>query len=226
MNKLPKLSELYDGDLPLKATQNAFNVLVNQPPNEAWIKDHPIAKGVKYIPIERIEYLLTKLFLKWRVEVKEIKLIGNSVCCTIRLHYQNIEDNEWSWQDGVGAMPLQVDKDHGATDFNYLKSDAVMKAAPAAESYAVKDASEKIGKIFGKDINRKDEIGYDSMVDSIPVEKLSITQFMMATELVRTSTLGEDSKEEVERELARKDLTTAELSAIINKLKENQPRKY
>jgi hypothetical protein len=31
-------------------------------------------------------------------------------------------------------------------------------AAPAAESYALKDAAEKLGRIFGKDINRKDTI--------------------------------------------------------------------
>jgi len=33
-------------------------------------------------------------------------------------------------------------------------------SAPAAESYAFKDAAEKFGKIFGKDINRKDNITY------------------------------------------------------------------
>jgi len=38
-----------------------------------------------------------------------------------------------------------------------------MKAAPAAESYAVKDAAEKIGKLFGKDMNRADKIMYDTL---------------------------------------------------------------
>ena len=41
-----------------------------------------------------------------------------------------------------------------------------MKAAPAAESYAIKDAAEKLGKIFGKDLNRKDVIGYESLLKS------------------------------------------------------------
>ena len=38
-----------------------------------------------------------------------------------------------------------------------------MKAAPAAESYAVKDAAEKIGKLLGKDMNRADRIMYDTL---------------------------------------------------------------
>jgi hypothetical protein len=38
-----------------------------------------------------------------------------------------------------------------------------MKAAPAAESFAVKDAAEKIGKLFGRDLNRADQILYDEL---------------------------------------------------------------
>jgi hypothetical protein len=164
---LPALQDLYSGDLELKKDQNDINVLLNQPPLPAWVKEHPFAKGVKYIPIERVEYLLTRLFLQWRVEVKSIQVIANSCVVCVRLHYQNIHDDQWSWQDGIGAMAIQVDKGAGAMDWDKTKSDAVMKAAPAAESYAVKDAAEKIGKIFGKDLNRKDEIGYDSLMGTI-----------------------------------------------------------
>jgi len=168
---LPAIKDLYSGNLDQKQDQNSINVLLNQPPAPGWIKEHPFAKGIKYIPIERIEYLLTRLFLQWRVEVKQIQVIANSVTVTIRLHYQNIQDNEWSWQDGIGAAPIQTDKGAGAMDWNATKSDAVMKAAPAAESYAVKDAAEKIGKLFGKDLNRKDEIGYDALLKAEIKEK-------------------------------------------------------
>jgi len=47
-----------------------------------------------------------------------------------------------------------------------------MKAAPAAESYAVKDAAEKIGKIFGKDLNRADQIVYDELAKFPKKDKL------------------------------------------------------
>jgi hypothetical protein len=224
--KLPSLKSLYDGDLELKGVQNRLNIILNSAPKKEWVKDHPIAKNVKYIPIERIEYLLTRLFIKWRVDVKVIQTIANSVVVTIRLHYQNIEDQEWSWQDGIGAAPIQTDKGEGAMDWNKTKSDAVMKAAPAAESYAVKDAAEKIGKIFGKDLNRKDVVMYDNLNGVIPEEKISISQIMIADELVRISTLPEDKKEEAENELKRPDLTLAEYYAIVNTLRNNQPNKY
>lgn len=174
---LPAIQDLYKGDLGLKEDQNNINVLLNQPPAPAWIKSHPFAKGVKYISIERIEYLLTRLFLQWRVEIKATQIIANSCVVTVRLHYQNINDNDWSWQDGIGAMAIQTDKGSGAMDWNATKSDAVMKAAPAAESYAIKDAAEKIGKIFGKDLNRKDEIGYDMLLGRVVNKEEKLKEF-------------------------------------------------
>lgn len=167
---LPALQDLYNDKIVL-SKQNDLNILLNQPPNQAWLKQHPTAKKVSYIPIERVEYLLTAIFINWKVEIKDVKLIGNSVVTTVRLHYRNPVTNEWEWQDGLGAAPLQTDKDAGAIEFDKLKNDAVMKAAPASESYAVKDAAEKIGKLFGKDLNRADQIMYDSLAGKFSDEE-------------------------------------------------------
>lgn len=163
--KLPAIQDLYDGDLDLKRDVNDLNILLNQPPAEKWLKKHPIASGVRYLPIERVEWLLTRIFLEWRVEVKQIQVIANSCVVTIRLFYRDVLTNEMLWQDGIGAAPIQTDKGAGATDFNKVKSDGVMKSAPAAESYAVKDAAEKIGKLFGKDLNRADQLLYDTLAN-------------------------------------------------------------
>jgi len=168
--KLPTLQELRS-DIELKADQNALNVLLNAEPPKDWVKEHPVFKKVRYLPIERVEYLLTRIFLKWNVEVKAVQVIANSVVITIRLYYQDPMSDQMLWQDGIGAAPLQTDKGAGAVDFNAIKSDAVMKAAPAAESYAIKDAAEKIGKLFGKDLNRADKIMYDSLLDLVQKER-------------------------------------------------------
>lgn len=223
--QLPAITDLYDGDLELKDDQNKLNILLNQPPKASWIKDHPFARGVKYIPIGRIEYLLTRLFIKWWVEIKSIQTIANSCVVTIRLHYQNVENNEWSRQDGIGAAPIQTEKDSGAMDWNKVRTDSVMKAAPAAESYAIKDAAEKIGKIFGKDLNRKDEIIYDSLANILPEEKLTISQYGYLEELIRKSTYEDDIKDRLYDE-ASKIESYAEYEAMKNKLIESQPKQY
>lgn len=163
VRELPTYNELVSGDIDKKNSQTGVNMLLNMDPPSGWLKDHPMAKGVKYIPIERVEYLLTRIFKKWNVEIRQVQVIANSVVVTVRLYYQDVLSDEILWQDGIGASPIQTDKGAGAMDWNKTKNDAVMKAAPAAESYAVKDAAEKIGKLFGKDMNRADKIMYDTL---------------------------------------------------------------
>jgi hypothetical protein len=179
---LPVLADLYS-DTELKIAQNDLNILLNAPPAAGWLKDHPFAKVIKvidgkkvsvpakYIPIERIEWLLTRIFIRWNSEIKTVQLIANSVVVTIRLYYQDVLSKETLWQDGVGAVPLQTDQGAGAIEFDKIKSSAVQMAAPSAETYAIKDAAEKIGKIFGKDINRSLQIDYTNLAGSIPKEE-------------------------------------------------------
>lgn len=173
--RLPSIDELY-ANKEMSVQLNDLNKLLNAQPKNDWLYDHPIAKkkiideaGRKmevpcvYIPIERVEWLLTTIFISWNVIIKEVKLIANSVVVTITLRYLNPVTGEWEFQDGIGAVALQTDKDAGATDFDRIKSNAVQIGAPAAESYAIKDAAEKIGKLFGKDLNRADQIYYNNL---------------------------------------------------------------
>lgn len=165
--ELPALVDLYnDAWVVLNDNRNQLNVLLNQSPKPEWIKTHPLINGHKYIPIERIEYILTRIFIKWKPEILETKLIANSVTVTLRLHYLDPVTGEWEWTDGVGASPLQTDKGAGAVDFNQMKNAAVMMALPAAKTFALKDAAENLGKLFGKDLNRKDEIAYDNLTNT------------------------------------------------------------
>lgn len=155
--QLPVLADLYK-DVELAAKNNELNILLNQPPAEKWIKQNKFANNTNYIPIEKVEYLLTSIYQKWKVEIKETVVIANSVVVTVRLHVKDPISGEWDWQDGIGAGVIQTASGAAATDFSKVNTSAVQMAAPAAESYAIKDAAEKLGKIFGKDINRKDVI--------------------------------------------------------------------
>lgn len=179
--KLPTLAEIY-GDTGLSSLQkeSALQVLLNQEPKKEWLKEHPTIKvkqvdkyfPLLYMPIQRVEWLLINVFMKYKVCVKSVQLIANSVVVTVRLKYWDHINNEWLYQDGVGSAPLQTDKGSGAVDFMALKSAAVQMSAPAAKSYAVKDAAEQIGRIFGKDLNRADVVSYESLKDKYKETKI------------------------------------------------------
>jgi len=163
LTKLPTLQELLiDNEDSLK--QNALTVLLNQDPPAKWLVQHPMIRDYRYIPIEKIEYLLTKIYPRWWVEIRNSQIVANSVVVTVRLHVINPLTGAEEWQDGIGAAPVQTDKGAGATDWNSVKTDGVQKAAPAAETYAVKDAAEKFGKIFGRDVSRKGSMDYNNLL--------------------------------------------------------------
>lgn len=167
-SKVPTLNELhYDTEIAFK--NDVLNQLVNNPPNPKWVKRHPFVKvqneqgqmeQMPYLPIDKVEYMLTRIFQQWKVEVLDVKQLFNSVATTVRLHYKSPITGEWMFHDGVGACGIQTDKGASASDLTAIKQSAVAMALPASKSYAIKDAAENIGKIFGRDLSRKDTVGF------------------------------------------------------------------
>lgn len=78
-----------------------------------------------------------------------------------------------------------------------------------------------LGAILGLNIDTDDDGN-----KACEKEEISIAQIGYAEELIRTSTLDEDMKERAERALGDKELSLAGFTAIVNKLKESQPKKY
>lgn len=171
-NQLPKLPELhYDVQEAFKNDQ--LNLLLNQPPHASWLKKHPMTDGM-YLPIDKVEFLLTRIFQEWWPEVLQVQSLFNSVQVTIRLHYKNPLTGEWKSTDGVGAAPVQTDAGKSAADLGAIKTSAIQIAVPSAKSYAVKDAAENLGTLFGKDLNRKDTLmfagAYNDTANAAPVQ--------------------------------------------------------
>lgn len=156
MSNLPTLADLHH-DVQTAFKNDQLNALLNQPPHQSWIKKHPMTK-TDYLPIDKVEFMLTRIFQQWRVEIKEVKQLFNSVAAVVRLHYLNPITNEWQYHDGTGAMPVQTDAGKSAADMGAIKNAAVQMAAPGAVSYAIKDAAEHLGALFGRDLNRKDTV--------------------------------------------------------------------
>ena len=191
---LPKIQDLHN-DLQEAFKTDQLNLLLNQPPKKEWVKDHPFAKNVKYLPIDKVEFMLTKIFGEWRVEILSEGQMFNSVYVKVRLHYKRPTDGEWSFHDGLGAVGVQTDKGASASDLNAIKQDAIMKALPAAESYAIKDAAEKLGVLFGKDLNRKETMAYEASFTEVnekmlyelleqKAEKLTPTEYKQASDVL------------------------------------------
>jgi hypothetical protein len=149
-------------DLIVAQTLDQFNKIVNQEPPEGLVKNHPTVSGVKYMPIDKVEGMLSSIFQQHKIEILDQGQLLNAVYVSVRLHYKHPATGEWMFHDGLGATAIQVDKGMNSSDLGAIKSNAIMLALPAAKSYAIKDAAEHIGRLFGRDLNRKDTMNFAS----------------------------------------------------------------
>jgi hypothetical protein len=133
---------------------------MNQAPEPKWIQENKFAGNSKYIPIGILETLLQRIFKEFRVEVMREGTMFNSVYVAIRLHYLNPVSGEWSYHDGVGSAQIQTKSGASPADLASINNNAVMMALPMAKSYAIKDACDHFGKLFGRDLNRKETMGF------------------------------------------------------------------
>lgn len=194
VSRLPKIQDLVsDANEAFKNDQ--FKLLVNQQPPAAWIKTNKYANNSQYVPIDKIEYLLDKIIQHWKIEILETKQMFNSVMVSVRVHYRHPIDGNWYFHDGVACKELQTKKDSGILkpDFSNLNSGAIEMAAPIAKTMAIKDACDHIGRIFGRDLNRKELLSYMPTYEDkeIPKDEVSDAEII---EAINNATDFEDLK--------------------------------
>lgn len=162
--RVPTLAELYAEDSDAWKNDK-FMQLLNSDPPPHWVK---VEKNIPYLPIDKVEILLDRIFVgRVQIDVKECKQLVNAIQVTVRLNVFHPVLQQWVYNDGVGAMPIQLQK--GANgDLSKVNSSAIQMNAPAAVSFAVKDAAERFGKIFGRDLSRKDTTNYQPAFLSDP----------------------------------------------------------
>ena len=154
---LPTLQELVK-DVQVYEKNDKLNFLLNQEPPAKWVKTHPYIKGHKYLPIDKIEFLMRKIFKEYRIEILREGTSFNGVFVVVRLHYKNLTSGEWEYHDGIGAIQLQTKKGSSPADLGNINNGALSMAFPLAKTLAIKDAADMFGKLFGADLNRRDTL--------------------------------------------------------------------
>jgi len=165
----PTITELSE-TLEKFAKDDVLNITLSQSPPQAWLKTNKFVtvnmpdgtkQPLQYIPIDKQRLIAKRLFGIVKVEILSTQQMFNSVCVTVRLHFNHPITGEALFMDGIGAVGVQTDAGATASDMSKIKLDGVMKAAPAAAAYAEKNAYDKLGRLFGGEV-QKDAIQFDS----------------------------------------------------------------
>lgn len=159
IKNLPTIQELFSNP-ELQFKRETLNHYLNQDPPKEWVKTHPFIKNYKYLPIDKVEFLLKKFFKAYKIERIHTGVLFNSIEACFRVNYLDPITDEWMYHDGVGAKELQTASGTGVLkmDFSNVNKSAVEMALPIAKTVAIKDACDHFGNIFGANLNRKDTI--------------------------------------------------------------------
>lgn len=189
-------SDLIESDKVIEmANLDEFNSLINQPPPAKWAKTNPYANNSKYLPIDKVEFLLRKIFKDVDIEVLRESVMFNAVTVTVRIHYTHPVTGKRGFKDGVGASQIQVKKGTSPADMANINNNAVEMALPKAKSQAIKDACDTLGRIFGSDLNRKDII-VETIDENLQNKKFEIERDRM---LLAIENGYQPTEEEVEK---------------------------
>lgn len=223
-NELPVLKDLVK-DIEKYEEQDKLNFLLNQPVPKTWIKHHPFIKKTverklkngqvtkekvpyPYLPIDKVEHLLRKIFKRHRIEILREGQYFNGVSVTVRVNYWNPIFNEWDFHDGIGAIHLQVKSGSSPANLNDINNGALSMAFPLAKSLAVKDACDHFGDIFGANLNRNDTL--TASMDKPKTKKEEIEQksydritnhIDSATELKQLHQVKDKLKDDIHKKL-------------------------
>lgn len=159
-DKLPTLAELFEDSLEMVGKSEGLNAILNVQPPEKWVKEHPIIAGHKYLPIDKVEHLLRKIFKHYSIEIIGQGTAFNGVWVTVRVHYLSPATGKLEYHDGIGAVQLQTKKGTSPADLSNINNGAVSMAFPIAKSLAIKDACDMFGNIFGANLNRRDVLTF------------------------------------------------------------------
>lgn len=144
------------------------------PQHESWIKSKKsevTATEYQFNDIELIEDLMDYFFTEWKYEIVDTKIVsdkvGFSVTVTVKLQYVGSPNVFYS--EFFGSK-------YGIASEYAANTKQLTLVTPKAASMAFKNAAKKIGRIFGKDLNRGLENNELPVINLEKQDKKSTTQ--------------------------------------------------
>lgn len=140
-----------------------FTARLNEMPPQGEVKANPAAGNSWYLPVSFVQMKLDEIFLGlWSWEVKGVQVVANEILVHGELRVFHPIAKTWITRAGTGATMIMQVKDAPVMDITSKIKNTLGKDFPHAEAEALKSAAKKLGKAFGRDLNRKDEDTYES----------------------------------------------------------------
>lgn len=134
-----------------------FQEKLNREPDPREFQPTPDGKA-RTLPISFVEMTLDELYLgQWETTEPKYQQVFNEVIGTVELTVWHPITQRKITRAGWASVVIMQDKDATIADFNQTnKKNALDLSFPKLGAEALKNAAKSLGKIFGRDINRKE----------------------------------------------------------------------
>lgn len=180
----------------MQAQTLAFQILLNAEPNQAELGTTPDGKA-KTLPISFIETTLDELYFgQWSTENFVYQLVANEVIGSLELVVTHPITGQMVRRTGAASIQITVDavpeeikndrqqKNRWALDPSNKKSNALDMSFPKLKAECTKNAAQSLGRIFGRDLNRKQSDKFQAtQVGSVKSAQMVVDMFLKAGKL-------------------------------------------
>jgi hypothetical protein len=150
-----------------------FTSRVNKKPNPKSIKTNRLANNSKYLPIADIEMRLDSVFDGlWETRNFTTSVIVNEVVGHIELRVFHPVAHVWITRIGSAAVQIKLRAQRDASG-NKISADVLDVSKkivntlqtdyPHLKAECIKNAAKSLGKFFGRDLNREEDLQYVSL---------------------------------------------------------------
>lgn len=199
-----------------------FLKALNTPPKKSGsVQTNPYANNSKYIPISYVEMWLDQYFFGlWETVNFKTEVVVNEIIGSIELKVYHPYKNIWITRTGAASTPIQLQRGSGVTEVQQKIHNTLVKDYPHLKAECVKNAARSLGKLFGRDLNRKFEDTYTPLLKLAESEPRTTGQETMIEGLLETAEIEPSTYKDIFDSIP--NLSFNEASKIIEFLQVNQ----
>jgi hypothetical protein len=143
---------------------------LNERPAQPEVKTNAQANNSKYLPISFIQNKLDEVYVGlWNFEMVREQVVANEVIGVGVLEVFHPIAQIWIKRSGTGAVMIQQQKGAEITDISKKYKNTLVKDFPHLEAACLTSAAKKLGKMFGRDLNRE----FEDMYSQIYTEEIN-----------------------------------------------------
>lgn len=176
-----------------KALKNVqdFQIRLAKPAKKSQIKKNEMIPNLSYIPIGHIESLLDEFFFGlWETKNFQYSHIANELVGSLELVVFHPAAQKWLTRIGAGAVMIQFEAKYETdnegkpdkkrkikTDITDIRGkilNTLVKDFPHLKSTCISNAARSLGKVFGRDLNRKEEASYNPMLKILNSDQMAL----------------------------------------------------